>query len=172
MNLKLRQWILSADLLWIVMSVGLVQLLQNGLTPEPEALAPSVYASAVLVAASIWTVLYFSKNLEGFCLGWYLPRVFAQVIVGVFYVMGSLLAFGFLSKHFYSRLALLYLACLLPVGFITILGWRVAVHIQTIHPERDFVPSATELSPECFSPIPTQHCCGKDQKRSAEDQQT
>jgi lipopolysaccharide/colanic/teichoic acid biosynthesis glycosyltransferase len=125
MNLKLRQWILSADLLWIVMSVGLVQLLQNGLTPEPEALAPSVYASAVLVAASIWTVLYFSKNLEGYCLGWYLPRVFAQVILGVFYVMGSLLAFGFLSKHFYSRLALLYLACLLPVGFITIrcLAW-------------------------------------------------
>ena len=57
-------------------------------------------------------------------------------------------------------------------SLITILGWRVAVHIQTIHPERDFVPSATELSPECFSPIPTQHCCGKDQKRSAEDQQT
>jgi lipopolysaccharide/colanic/teichoic acid biosynthesis glycosyltransferase len=120
MNQKLRQSILGADLLWIVMSVGIVQLLRNGLTPEPEAVAPSVYASAVLVAASIWTVLYFSKNLEGFCRGWYLPSVFAQVIVGVFYVMGSLLAFGFLSKHFYSRLALLYLACLLPAGFITI----------------------------------------------------
>src|SRR5437588_849091 len=42
MNLKLRQWILSADLLWIVMSVGLVQLLQNGRTPEPGLVASPI----------------------------------------------------------------------------------------------------------------------------------
>jgi hypothetical protein len=32
MNRKLRQLILGADLLWIVMPVGFVQLLRNGLT--------------------------------------------------------------------------------------------------------------------------------------------
>ena len=125
MNRTLRQLILSADLLWIVISFGLAQILRNHLLPNSDVLPRSTYASAALIAASIWTLLYFSKNLEGFCRGWYLPSVFAQVIVGVFCMMISLVAYGFLSRHYYSRLVLLYLACFLPAGFITVrcLAW-------------------------------------------------
>ena len=118
--MKIRQLVLAADLLWIVLSFGLAQILRNGLTPGPEAQPASFYTFAVVAAAFLWTVLYFSKDLEGFSRGWYLPSVFAQVIVAVFYVLGLVSVVGFLSKHYYSRLTLFYLGCLLPVGFTAI----------------------------------------------------
>jgi lipopolysaccharide/colanic/teichoic acid biosynthesis glycosyltransferase len=64
--------------------------------------------------------LYLSKDLDGFTGGWHLPTVFSQIMIAVLYMMAFLLALAFLQKHYYSRLLLLYLACLLPIGFIII----------------------------------------------------
>ncbi len=71
-------------------------------------------------ALLIWTFLYFSKNLEGFRGGWHSPTIFSQVTIADFYLMAFLLALAFLRKHYYSRLLLLCLACLLLVGLISI----------------------------------------------------
>ena len=67
MNQMLRQLILGADLLWIVISFGLAQLLENFPVPNAAGLPSSIHVSAVLIAISVWTALYFSKDLEGFC---------------------------------------------------------------------------------------------------------
>jgi lipopolysaccharide/colanic/teichoic acid biosynthesis glycosyltransferase len=117
---RLRELVLAADLLWIVLSFGLAQMARNGLNPGPDALPASFYTFAVVAAALLWTVLYFSKDLEGFRRGWYLPSVLAEMIVGVLYVIGFVSVIGFLSKHYYSRLTLFYLGLLLPAGFTAI----------------------------------------------------
>ena len=136
MNRMLRKLILGADLLWIVISFGLVHFLRSNPASSTAGLPPSIPISTVLVAVSIWTALYFSKDLEGFCRGWYLPTVVAQVIVGVVYLLGSVLAFGVLAQHYYSLSAVLYLGCMWPIGFVAIrclACWLVksAAHMRT-----------------------------------------
>src|SRR5438045_6049898 len=119
MNRKLRFLMLCADLVWIAIAFVLAHLVRSGLSQDSTTSVRFLYVPAILVSFSIWITLYFNKRLEGFC-GWHLPSVSARVIAGVFYLMGSLLAVGFLFKYDYSRLALFYLACLLPAGFIAI----------------------------------------------------
>ena len=118
MNRRLQQSLLVADLLWIAISMGLATILARRLSPDPGTLLHHLYAPSLVVAALIWTVLYFSKDLQSFCRGWYLPSVFAQAFVGDAYLIGSLLIFALLTQHSYSRTEILYLSCLLPAGFI------------------------------------------------------
>ena len=120
MNRTLQQMILGADLLWIVVCLGIVQLLQSNVVPRHDTLSHSIYVSTMTFAVILWTGLYFRKDLAGFCRGWYLPAVFSQVIVGVAYLLGCLIVFRLIAQHYYSGLALVYLACLLPTGFISI----------------------------------------------------
>jgi lipopolysaccharide/colanic/teichoic acid biosynthesis glycosyltransferase len=120
MNRPLQQLILSADLLWIVVCFAIAYPLQTNLHSQYQTLPSSVYVSVAAIALVLWTFLYFRKGLAGFYRGWYLPTVFAQVIVGVSYLLTPLLTFGFISQHYDFRRALLYLTCLLPVGFISI----------------------------------------------------
>jgi lipopolysaccharide/colanic/teichoic acid biosynthesis glycosyltransferase len=125
MNQKLMYSMLAADLLWIVTAFEATQILQNGLTTGRTGLPQVFHEPAVLLASLIWIVLYFREKLEGFGGASRFPSVFAHVTTGVIYVLGALLAFGFLSKNHDSRLELLYLGSLLPVGFIAIrsLAW-------------------------------------------------
>jgi len=120
MNQRIRQAILLLDLLWIAAAFAVafalryeyVQIGSESWTSLRE------FVPAVGSALLIWTFLYLNKNLEGFRGGWHLPTVISQTVVGVFYLMAFLLAFAFLQRHYYSRLLLLYLACLLPIGFV------------------------------------------------------
>jgi lipopolysaccharide/colanic/teichoic acid biosynthesis glycosyltransferase len=125
MNRKLQYSILGADLIWMAAAFLFAIPLHNG----QGANLTRWNLPALLVAFSIWTVLYFSKKLEGFRGGWYFPSVFSQVVVGVFYLMSSLLGLTFLAGYSYPRSALLWLACLLPTGFIAIrcLVWWLAI---------------------------------------------
>ena len=122
MKIRLRYTILLLDLAWIALAFMLSYALRYGRIVFNADLSPSLggYAPLIAAAALIWTFLYLNKNLEGFKGGWHLPTVFSQVTVGVFYLMIFLFALAFLSKHYYSRLFLLYLACVLPVGLIII----------------------------------------------------
>jgi lipopolysaccharide/colanic/teichoic acid biosynthesis glycosyltransferase len=127
MNRKLQYAILTADLLWIAGAFVLAHLVCNGPSTGRAGLAqPSVRILAVLTALFVWIVLYFSKKLEGFCRGWHLPTVFAQVTVGVCYLMSALLALGLCAKYDYSGAELLCVGALLPLGFIGIRcsAWR------------------------------------------------
>ncbi len=125
MNQKLRYSILAADLLWIVTAFEVTQIIQNGLTTGRTGLPQVFHEPTVLLASLVWIVLYFREKLEGFGGASRFPSVFAHVTTGVIYVLGALLVFGFLSKNYDSRLGLLYLGSLLPVGFIAIrsLAW-------------------------------------------------
>jgi len=120
MNQKLKYSILAADLLWIAAAFEAAQTIQSRLILGRAGLPQALYAPAVLLTASIWTLLYFREKLEGFGGGRWFPTVFAQVTTAVIYLLGALLVFGFLSKNYDSRLELLYIASLLPLGFIAI----------------------------------------------------
>lgn len=127
MNRKLRYAILGADLLWICGAFLFADLLYRGLSVDGgRIVGASVDSPAVLAALLVWVVLYFSKKLEGFCRGWHLPSVFAQVTVGVGYLMGALLVLALFVHHEYSRGELLWVGGLLPLGFIGIRcsAWR------------------------------------------------
>ena len=122
MNHTIRKSILVLDWFWISTAFSFAYALRYkyfgfgvGSWTSFRDFLPAL-ASALL----IWTALYLSKNLEGFRGGWHLPTVFSQILVGVFYLMAFLLALAFLQRHYYSRLLLLYLACLLPVGLVAI----------------------------------------------------
>ena len=117
MNQKLRYSILAADLLWIAAAFEAVQILQNGPIAGRAAFPQVLYAPAVLLTSSIWTVLYFREILDGFGGERWFPAVFAHVTTAVVYILGGLLIFRFLSKNHDSRLELLYMGTLLPLGF-------------------------------------------------------
>jgi lipopolysaccharide/colanic/teichoic acid biosynthesis glycosyltransferase len=119
MNQRIRQFVLFLDLLWISFAFLLAYCLRyRYFGAGAESFRD--FLPALLSALVIWTFLYLSKNLVGFRGGWHLPTVFSQILVAVLYLMAFLLALAFLQQRYYSRLLLLYLACLLPVGFITI----------------------------------------------------
>jgi lipopolysaccharide/colanic/teichoic acid biosynthesis glycosyltransferase len=122
MKTRLRYTILLLDLAWIALAFILSYALRYGRNVFDADLSPSLggYAPAISAAAIIWIFLYLNKNLEGFKGGWHLPTVFSQVMVGVFYLMVFLFALAFLGNHYYSRLLLLYLACVLPFGIVVI----------------------------------------------------
>jgi lipopolysaccharide/colanic/teichoic acid biosynthesis glycosyltransferase len=121
MNRKLRYAILGADLLWIGGAFVFADLLYSGASIGGARLAAqSVDSPAFLAALFVWIILYFSKKLEGFCRGWHLPSVFAQVTVGVCYLMGGLVLLARFAKYDYSQAELLCVGGLLPPGFIAI----------------------------------------------------
>lgn len=120
MNQTIRRSILLLDLFWISTAFSFAYLLRykySGLGAESWASFRD-FLPALISALGIWTILYLSKNLDGFRGGWHLPTVFSEVLVGVLYLMSFLLAIAFLQRHYYSRLLLMYLAGLLPTGLI------------------------------------------------------
>jgi len=138
MNRKLQYTILAADLLWISTALVLAQALRNADPPGTTGLLHFVDLPVIVAASSIWMVLYFRRKLEGFRGGWYFPSVFAQVVVGVLYLIGCLLAFAFLVNYHYPWPALLYLGCLLAAGFIGIrcLSWWLAISRSGVRARR------------------------------------
>ncbi|HET9376074.1 MAG TPA: sugar transferase [Chthoniobacterales bacterium] len=136
MNQTIRKSILVLDLFWIATAFSFAYALRYkylGFGVESWTSFRG-FLPALTSALLIWTTLYFSKNLEGFRGGWHLPTVFSQTLVGVFYLMSFLLALAFLQRHYYSRLLLLYLACLLPVGLVAIrcaARWAISSGLRT-----------------------------------------
>jgi lipopolysaccharide/colanic/teichoic acid biosynthesis glycosyltransferase len=122
MKQRIRQSILLFDLTWIALAFTFAYALRYrylGLGMESW-VSFHEFVPALCSALVIWIFLYLSKNLDGFTGGWHLPTVFSQIMIAVLYLMAFLLALAFLQRHFYSRLLLLYLAFLLPIGFIVI----------------------------------------------------
>lgn len=141
MNWKLRYLILGADLLWMTSAYMGAHLLQSLLAVNAADLLHLTDISVILVAFSIWAILYFRKGLEGFRGGWYFPNVFAQMVVGIFYLVCILLALAIVSHYPYSGLALLYFAFLLSLGFVTTrcLAWWWLVSRSGIRTRRRVV---------------------------------
>lgn len=125
MNKKLRYSILLADLLWVSAVFEATHIVQSRQILSSAGLREGLYAPALLLALSMWALLYFKERLEGFEGGRWFPTVFAQVTTAVIYILSALLIFAILSKNGDLRLELPYIGILLPLGFISIrsLAW-------------------------------------------------
>jgi lipopolysaccharide/colanic/teichoic acid biosynthesis glycosyltransferase len=92
-------------------------------------------------------------SLDGFKGGWHFPAILSKLIVAVSLLMVVVLAFAFLTKHFYSRLVLLYFA---PFFFLGLVGLRCLVrflvtsHLRSVADNRCVIlgngPVARELA--------------------------
>jgi len=72
----------------------------------------------LLAAVVAWTLLYFEMNLDGFNGGWQFPAILSKLIVAVSLLMVVVSSFAFLTKHYYSRLVLLYFAVFFLFGLL------------------------------------------------------
>jgi lipopolysaccharide/colanic/teichoic acid biosynthesis glycosyltransferase len=119
---NIRYWILAADLLCVVGALVLAIGLRYANTIDR--ISFMVYLQAyflmALAAVVVWILLYFEMSLDGFKGGWHLPSVFSKVIVAVSILMLVVLAFAYLTQHYYSRLVLLYFVPFFVLGLIGI----------------------------------------------------
>jgi lipopolysaccharide/colanic/teichoic acid biosynthesis glycosyltransferase len=129
---KLEIWILLADLAWIGIAFLISDVLRFGLTWVPGERA-SIHALVPFVFSTIacWTVLSAFVPMDGFRGGWKLSVVFSQVLLGTAFTAAALLAIGYLTRSYVSRLALGYFMVLLAPGFLMVrcsarqfLRWR------------------------------------------------
>jgi lipopolysaccharide/colanic/teichoic acid biosynthesis glycosyltransferase len=119
---NLRYWILTADLFWVLGSLLVAMQLRHAAASGTVGVTEHFlqYSLMILTTAVVWTFLYFEMHLDGFQGGWHLPAIISRVIVAVSILMAFVLASAFLAQHYYSRLVLLYFACLFPAGLVAI----------------------------------------------------
>jgi lipopolysaccharide/colanic/teichoic acid biosynthesis glycosyltransferase len=123
---NIRYGMLAADLLWVFGALGLGVELRYAGTNDPIDIAAhfQTYFLMALAAVAAWTLLYFEINLDGFKGGWHFPAILSKLILAVSFLMVFVLSFAFLTKHFYSRLVLLYFAIFF---FLGLMGLRCLV---------------------------------------------
>lgn len=116
----IRYWILTTDLLWVLGALGLSIYLRYANTKETTYAAVhfQTYALMALAAVVAWTLLYFGMSLDGFKGGWHLFAILSQLIIAISLLMIVLLAFSFVTAHYYSRLLLLYFALFFFLGLV------------------------------------------------------
>ena len=119
---KIRYWILAADLLCLLGALVLAIGLRYANAADRVSLTGylQTYSLMALAAVVVWILLYFEMSLDGFKGGWHFPSVFSKVIVAVSMLMLVVLAFAYLTRHYYSRLVLLYFVPFLVLGLIGI----------------------------------------------------
>jgi len=116
---KLEVWILLADLACIGVAFLGADLLRFGLTWDPNELV-SIHALLPFVIATcfIWIALSAVMQMDGFRGGWKLSAVFSHLLLGTSCTFALLLALGYLTRNYVSRLALGYFMLLLVGGFL------------------------------------------------------
>src|SRR6202035_652949 len=117
---NIRYWMLTADLLWVLGALGLgIGLRYAGADNSIDFASHfQSYSLVALAAVVTWTLLYFEMNLDGFKGGWHFPAILSKLIVAVSLLIVIVLSFAFLTKHFYSRLVLLYFAIFFFLGLV------------------------------------------------------
>jgi lipopolysaccharide/colanic/teichoic acid biosynthesis glycosyltransferase len=120
----LRNGVLTVDLIWVLGAWGLaIGLRYAGTSHATEFRAHfHAYSYFLLAAIAAWIPLYFEMNLDGFRGGWHFPSILSKLIVAITSLMVVLLAFAFLTSHFYSRLVLLYFSILFLFGTVAVRG--------------------------------------------------
>jgi lipopolysaccharide/colanic/teichoic acid biosynthesis glycosyltransferase len=119
---NIRYSILVADVLWVLGALGLgIGLRYTGASGAVDFAAHyQTYKLMILAAVVTWTLLYFEMNLDGFKGGWHFPAILSKVMVAVSLLMVVVFSFAFLTKHFYSRLVLLYFAIFFLLGLVSV----------------------------------------------------
>lgn len=138
MNRKLRYAILSVDLMWIGGVFVFAHVVGRGTSiGRAGSAAWFVHIGEPVAALLVWSVLYFSKKLEGSSRGWHGPSIVAQVTVGACYLMTALLALAMVTRIQASPAELFYLSGLLPLGFIAIRCSAWALVSLTANPRKN-----------------------------------
>ncbi len=120
--------ILAADVVWIVLGVYLAYECRYGFSVSIDAMRDcfSLFGETAVAAVLIWTFLAMVMKLDGFQGGWTFSSVFSDLFVGVFLLMALLLANGYLTRVYQSRLVFVYFGCVALAGFLVIrcLAWQ------------------------------------------------
>ena len=119
---NIRYWILAADLLCVVSALVLAIGLRyaNAIDRISFTGYLQAYSLMALAAVVVWILLYFEMSLDGFKGGWHFPSVLSKIIVAVSMLMLVVLAFAYLTQHYYSRLVLLYFVPFLVLSLVGI----------------------------------------------------
>ena len=129
---KLEIWILLADLVWISGAFFVSDLLRFGLTWTPgERISIHALSPFAITAAAVWVALSFFMQMDGFRGGWRFSVVFSHLLFGSACTIAVLLAVGYLTRTYVSRLALAYFIFLIFIGCLwirvaarSVLRWR------------------------------------------------
>jgi len=104
---KLEVWILLADLACIGVAFLGADLLRFGLTWDPdEVISIHALLPFALATCFIWIALSVVMQMDGFRGGWKLSAVFSHLLLGTSCTFALLLALGYLTRSYVSRLAL------------------------------------------------------------------
>src|SRR5260370_17085763 len=96
-----------------------VYLRYGGLTVTADFILHFQSCSQMILAAAVaWTLLYFEMSLDGVNGGWHFFGILYKLMVAVSLSMSVLLAFSFLTRHYFSRLVLLYFATFFFLGLV------------------------------------------------------
>jgi len=114
--------ILVADVLWIPLALYLAYLCRHGVGINLEALRGcfTQFGETGIAAIVIWGFLTLVMKLDGFNGGWSFRAVLADLFVGVFLLLVLLLANGYLTRAYESRLVFFYFGILAIGGFLAL----------------------------------------------------
>jgi lipopolysaccharide/colanic/teichoic acid biosynthesis glycosyltransferase len=116
---ELRNWILSADLVWIPVALGIEQALDS-LRPLRAGLGPSNFVIYVVGTVLTWILLSERMRLDGFRGGWRWPALLSNLLLATALLIVVLFAVENVSIRYVGRLTLSAFAGLLLAGFIAI----------------------------------------------------
>jgi len=121
-NQRIPFLILVADVLWIPLALYLAYECRHGLGVNLATLRDcfSMFGETGVAAMLIWTFLTLVMKLDGFNGGWSLGAVFADLFIGVFLLLALLLANGYLTRVYESRLVFFYFGTFTLGGFLAV----------------------------------------------------
>lgn len=130
--------IFAADVLWIAVAFLIAYGCRYGFMPSVSALRNCVqlFGESAVAAMVIWSVLVLAMKLDGFQGGWSFSSVFSDLFVGVFLLLAVLLANGYLTRVYHSRLAYMYFGGFALVGFLAIrcFAWKALQSRRLVGP--------------------------------------
>jgi len=128
-NRRISLLIFAVDVLWIIFAFLLAYGCRYGFAPSAGALQDCVqlFGESAIAAMVIWSFLVLVMKLDGFQGGWTFRSVFSDLFVGVFLMMAVLLANGYLTRMYHSRLVYVYFGCFALAGFLAIRcqAWQI-----------------------------------------------
>jgi lipopolysaccharide/colanic/teichoic acid biosynthesis glycosyltransferase len=118
---KLRTWLLLVDLLWLIVSVILACFLRYGLAwrSEPRSTLES-FVLMLLGSWVVWPALSRFADLGGGRQGWRVPAITSHLLLMLAVMLFVLLTTAYLTRIYFSRLAIAYFAGASFLGFLAI----------------------------------------------------